>query len=394
MSGGFGSFGWLGQYVVVLSRATTQPATLTDGSLLEFSEASYTRLGPSVAASISSASIMTDAYTITWVDTDVMRKVDPGDGYGPTLLCESSASNFFINSDRFNSSSWSLNAGATITTDVAIAPDGTMTADRLFLSSSTNSYLAYTVPFTSINDSGSICVSFWVMSESGSQVTFKINGTNKSSVAWDTGVLTSSLTWQRVTASFPAGSSNTAVPVRFRNDTTTPKNLLIWGANMTQTAWPSSDILCRTGISLTRHSDVVYFNAWQVPYWMRARKTAWILIPSWAASDLNAGDVKTIVSFGGTQDVLRVRHNGTDVRVEALASGSTVAISPALRNNRNDLIWVEPDPQSGVVSLNGYSGSIGTPWIWPSATTRVGGIVGRNGLEFDGRIKEPFGVSP
>jgi hypothetical protein len=108
--------------------------------------------------------------------------------------------------------------------------------------------------------------------------------------------------------------------------------------------------------------------------------------PFYANTDLVSGDVHWLLSIGGGSNGIRLRHNGTDVRIEALEAGVVVAQSGALTFSKNALLGVVAwNPVTAVVSVGGVAGSAGTPWSWTPASVRIGGIHGGAG-EFDGRL--------
>jgi len=116
--------------------------------------------------------------------------------------------------------------------------------------------------------------------------------------------------------------------------------------------------------------------------------------PKWATTELVSGDERWIVSFGGANDGLRFRHDGTGLRVEAVDGGSVVAASQYIGTwARNDEHRITINIAAGVITHNGTVGPTGSAITWSAASNlRIGGIQGAaagSGNELDARIATP-----
>lgn len=141
-----------------------------------------------------------------------------------------------------------------------------------------------------------------------------------------------------------------------------------------------------------RGCDAWQWVAEEVPLALRAGRSSWSVALTYSSSQLVSGDVRTVASFGGPLDVLRIRHTGTDVRLEAVVGGVVKASSAALtwtgsRTTPLTLALIA-DPIAGTVSVNGTSGAAGTAWTWPTEALRLGGTWGGNN-ELDGYMSIP-----
>ena len=146
-----------------------------------------------------------------------------------------------------------------------------------------------------------------------------------------------------------------------------------------------------TNKNVTWQPDVLTFLSAQIPAALRTGKVAIAVTPQWAPADLQSGDQRWLLSVGtGGTEGYRVRHTGTDVRVEVVIAGSVVASSPAVTGStrlvRRTFTF---DPVAATVAVDGTAGSAGTPWSLTSGVqVRVGGVLG-GASEFDGYIEQP-----
>jgi hypothetical protein len=126
--------------------------------------------------------------------------------------------NLLLRSQEFDNASWTKNAGATVAANVAVAPDGTNTADRI---SFTNDELSRVQQVTTA-PSAAYAYSIWLRSESGS-VTVRFG---------ESGALTAvtvTETWQRFTVIVTTTNPN----VTIRNEAAAgAKSVLAWGAQV------------------------------------------------------------------------------------------------------------------------------------------------------------------
>jgi hypothetical protein len=166
-------------------------------------------------------------------------------------------------------------------------------------------------------------------------------------------------------------------------------DLIVDLAHAEQGRYPTSSV--RSG---ARDRDVAQWAPTEVPRALRAAASRWSVRPIWSTTALVSGDIRTIASFGGSTDVLRVRHTGTDVRVEAVVGGVVKASSAAVAWASQFLgpvtIAIAVDPVAATITVNGVTGAVGTAWEWPASFFRLGGTWG-GASEFDGGIALPEG---
>lgn len=141
-----------------------------------------------------------------------------------------------------------------------------------------------------------------------------------------------------------------------------------------------------------RGADSWQWDTAEVPLALRAGRSSWSLRMPWSSAKLISGDVRVIASFGDISNVLRIRHTGADVRVEAVVGGTVMALSAAVtwtgsRSSFASLTLVI-DAAAATVTVNGASGAVGTVWAWPAAPVRIGGVWG-GASEIDAYIAIP-----
>jgi len=212
-------------------------------------------------------------YLPTTDRLDVAR-IDYSSGSG-ALLVEPQRSNRLLYSEQFDISSyWGVNAGVTISSNVAISPSGILNADRYIESTPNNN--AYQL---AINSSGTFSASIYVKKASSSNIGFgavsagfsggmsvKFNLDNQT---FDTPInygnftsITSSYEaldngWYRITLS---GTTLTSDSYYFvigsLQDTTYTANTYIWGAQFEVGSYQTSYIPT-TSASVTRNIDLI-----------------------------------------------------------------------------------------------------------------------------------------
>lgn len=363
-------FRGIGHYVAPSSGAAA-PAlfpAFTSGTFSRASEASY----------------HTTAAAIAWAAVDALRAEDRGDTYGPQYLFEGSRTNLVQNSEALNATGWTV--GGTFAADQTTAPDGGSDADKL--TSTGAGQTAGRLLYNTGGTSTPLTASIWVkQGTQGNKVSVRAGSANNTDY-------TPTASWQRIFHTYTGGSAVNEILVAWNlwggsgGTGVTGDNHFFWGAQLEGERFPSSYIRT-SGATATRAADVLTFTAGQIPSWFWNAPWTCRAWPRWANTDLASGDVFTLFSLGDVNNSVRVRHNGTDIRVEAVQGGTVKASSPAVGAKARHALWtIKVDPAAGVVSLDGVAGSAGTAWTWASATVRVGGVVS-DAAEWRGRIEAP-----
>lgn len=305
-----------------------------------------------------------------------------GYDFGELLtLLESQRTNYNIRSEDF--SGWGASL-VTVTPNVTTAPDGA--ADGASLAYTANTGARVTMA-AAIAASTRMTLSRWVKNSSGNGLTrlqlIQRDGATEVSLN-----STATADWAREVlrgADVGAGGSNPQFWQRAGADGLL-KTIFSWGTQWEIGRYETSYVRTANG-AIERDADQATWAPEEVPLLLRA--APWRMrAASWHANtDLVSGDIRVIASFVGPDDVLRVRHNGTAVVLEALVGGVVKATQTVTYARKTAVdIWV--DPVGGRVGFAGVWGAAGTPWAWPTGHFRLGGEVGGVN-EWDGGLGLP-----
>jgi hypothetical protein len=194
---------------------------------------------------------------------------------------EPSAVNLFFHSEAFNEGYWTK-TNATLTQNVAIAPDGAMTAD-LLETSTTFGRIVRTFDFLTLPNNQPVTISIFV--KSGTTNSFRIIGRDKNNNALganfnvdtlSTNTVTAGVTplievhkddWIRCSITYSVGTGSTAssecrlVQILAPNSTevtagSAGDNLFIWGAQL-ETGSVATSYIKTEGSAQTRNADVI-----------------------------------------------------------------------------------------------------------------------------------------
>lgn len=306
--------------------------------------------------------------------TDVLRTDNRGDGAGGLTLLEGARANSALYGRDVTNNYWTKTGTQTLDDDAGTGPDGNSNADRANMNSGCQIYRT---------GLGGGCLSTYVRGYSG--------GSQRLNVGFDgtvaVGSASISTTWTRL-ACFSSGSPTYALLETIDRSGVGgvgagASDVLIDFVQHESGRFPSTPI-GTNGSALTRSADTLTLTSGSVPAPLFTGKGRFTqLSPLFANTDLASGDVFWLLSIGGSSNGIRIRHDGANVVVEAVASGSVVATSQALTFARDALLGaIAWDPAGGVVYVNGVAGVAGTPWSWSSGNIRVGGIHGGAGEAF------------
>lgn len=329
---------------------------------------------------------MTSPSSVSWYALDVIRNGSLG------VLIEREHQSW-LNRPVYLDASWTALNGTPVSNIVAGslsgggAPDGT-TAAQIGLGNTTTSQINQTIGGATIPDSTIVTVSALLKGDvGGEQVKLRVVNKAAANTDLDTTLTTS---WAQYVVAAVDASTGGSVITRLMNRTAVAMNFDGFGYYMNTGRYPLA-VRRATTQGPTWQPDVLTFLSAQIPAALRTGKVAIAATPQWAPADLQSGDQRWLLSIGtGGTEGYRVRHTGTDVRVEVVIAGSVVASSPAVTGStrlvRRTFTF---DPVAATVSIDGVAGSAGTPWSLTSGVqVRVGGVLG-GASEFDGYIEQP-----
>jgi len=333
------------------------------------------------------------------------RYENRGDGAGNLLLIEEARTSFNARSRAFQASSWAAHGSSSITSAYVAGPDGNFFANRIQAPNDANSWrqnINVQHPTTA-----PICFSVYVRSAiggSGSAAGYLYTG---GSVATEKafGVLATTSTWTRYDMVVPTYAAECAIFIGDNTNLTSISGVAAGARDavydFTQTelgTYPTSPIR-QSGIGgtlgMTRDADVMtavtFSNSlFTVPGQFTQ------FSPIFSSAEVTSGSSGWLFTIDDVNNGVRWRHNGTNVVIEAVQSGSVKATSNALTFSRHALLGaVSWNPSAGTVSVSGTAGSAGTPWTWSGSKVRIGGIYSGSG-EVNGRLGAfgPTGIQP
>lgn len=309
---------------------------------------------------------------IAVASTDVLR-TDSRDGNALTLL-EGARTNSLPDGRAFDNNGFTSSGSPTITANAGPSPDGATNAERAQLSTNQNRYRG---------GMGTGTLSAFARAVSGTTA-WQISAGGSPAV----GTTSLSTTYLRQAIYGNTGGFALYADAFDRTAgggiTAAAEDIYIDFMQFEASSRFASSPIGTNGSTITRSADTLTLASASVPALLFTAKGRFTqLSPIFANTDLVSGDQFWLLSIGGSNNGIRIYHNGTDVRVEALAGGLVVAQSQALTFARDALLGVIAwDPVVGVVSVNGTNGPSGTPWSWTSGNIRVGGIHGGAGEAF------------
>jgi hypothetical protein len=225
---------------------------------------SYFPTEHSFTSRASSATFFNASGVLSTASTNVARtdhKYIGGEWVEAGLLLEAQATNVLVYSEDFTSrgsigsGEWSAQNGVTVTTNQAVAPDGTTTADLIDISALNSHHIQYIADHVSADETWTF--SCWVKKATSSgDFRIKISGTDVSATS-DTVTLTDD--WQRleVTGTFDSSidGNNWVYVADSRISGVTVTDVYVWGAQFELGSQPTSYIKTTTA-SATRSADV------------------------------------------------------------------------------------------------------------------------------------------
>jgi len=318
-----------------------------------------------------------------------------GGAEGRKVLIERQHTNLVWPSRDITPAQWTVGSGVTTTANAAAGPDGAVLADRSAVGS--GGYSRYRQV-----TAGDGCGSWWVRRPPGAG-----SGVWQGSGGWPGALAgrrkTVGETWEPVDIISPTGTaSKILVPVDGRTLAVQFGEALEAGAvdaitDFHQweagTRYPRSPVVTVSG-SATCDPDNL---TWPAGAWALSEVFTLDVWPLFASSELVSGNVRWLLSIGGANNGVRLRHDGTGVRIECVDAGSVVTVGPYLSFARHARLRVVVERSTSRLSVNGVSGGIFAALAWgpfeaPGVALRLGGISGAavgSGEEADARFDLP-----
>lgn len=353
----------------------------SDPTLFSWTDLTFTRS--------TVATYQTSATTIADAAINALRYEDRGDGYGPLPLFEGASTNYVTRSESmYLGTGWTLQNCTGLLN--VISPDGTVNGSRL-TSDGAGDYSRVYITSTHAGSVPQTC-SVWI--RDGAQNTgahAHLFGLSDGTYNSDTAPY--NLAWTRQDMTVASIVANSAPffhidPALAAPGAASGDDIVLFGAQSEQLRFPSSYIRATAGSTVTRGADTGTLAAGSVPTTMKSGVWQLAVLPIFGSSDMVSGDIRVFVSFDDANNSLRIRHNGTDVKIEAYQASTVRAASLAITFSRHQRLLVTVNAAAGTVTVTGAStgngaGATGTVWTWACATgIRVGGNYGATGEAF------------
>ena len=359
----------------------------------------------------STATFFNSAGVLTSASNDVARfDYDPSTLAPRGLLIEEQRTNLFIRSEEFDT--WNL-TGATIVANTIVAPDGTLTGDKLVEDATTGGHVvakavlvtsgtAYTFSYYAKKAERTQCGLLFAVGGFGTSTTdiFDLDAgtvvTNASGTAAITPVGNG---WYRVSATRTAtatASSSFQIRIASGGSGSYPgdgtSGIYIWGAQLEAGAFPTSYIPTTT-TALTRNADVASMTGTNFSSWFNNAEGT-LLTQISAASGFNVAN--TFGRFATIQDAFgnntvemffdgnanqapryRVRNGGTNQVIgnAAVAYTANTVLTSTLAYKENDFAGVS----RGTVDLTDTSGLVPSSPTFLSVGSEGGSLNFLNG---------------
>ncbi len=276
-----------------------------------------------------------------------------------------------------------VKTNCTISADEVEAPDGTVTADRVVVT--TGGIVASIAQTGSAVPTGNVTFTFWIRGTSSFTCSYTLTST--ASVSGDFSVTTE---WKQVTAR----TTGTVTPVltirpHAGADTATVGNdIYVWGVNIHNSSVAPSYVTV-TSANITRSADSLTYAAgsWNTAIASQPFSIEWC--PNTDSGGLNS--VIDILCFGASTDRLSVSNVDS---IQVIRSGVIYLATGVFTYSRDQVLTFTFRPADGQVTVAGATTGNGTfsgsAWAMPTAVTlRAGGRVGST-AEVCGSIGNPY----
>jgi len=319
---------------------------------------------------------------------------DPVTGESKGLLIEEQRTNLALYSSDF--SNWT-NSSTTCETNVAIAPDGTLTADKIYATTSNTNHFT----FRSCTTAGTVYTwSAYVKTAGDAYCVIHAHNINVSAFQFSTGTFVTTASgvttavqnvgdgWYRISMTYTASSGNVYIGGSPSTGYTYAgdgySGIYIWGAQVEEGAFPTSYIPT-SGAQATRNADAASMTGTNFSSWYRQDEGTVYAEATGRAID------STIFAFddGTSANQIHVGFDANAIRTFCLANGSVESalstsydgsiVKVAATHSRNDVAF----------TTNGNTPSIDTSQIMPVITQAgIGRRVYAGAYTMTGTIKK------
>jgi len=332
----------------------------------------YTRSGD--------ASRVNPGGLIETVGTNIPR-IDHLGGGCPTLLLEPQRTNISKYSEDFSNSVW-LKTSTTVTTNQIIAPDGTLTADKLDFSSSTSARTAQIATASS----GNYVLSIYLRSVSGSG-NFRIAlGKFGGSLSTKTIALTEE--WQRYQIEFNHDSTTDLLYyIGYYIDNSFLQEVYSWGAQLEQGSYPTSYIKTEAS-TVTRLKDEC-LNGGDSDLFDITEGTFFVDITPFNNETSNRYiSLSDSSSDNRIEFQVRASANVIDVLCEGNNGGLEVIRTINITFNTRNKLLVTFDNNNFKIYINGSLNFTDTSFTKPINLNRLSFANSTNGFVFEGKVHD------
>ncbi|WP_395452858.1 hypothetical protein ACHMW5_02370 [Azospirillum melinis] len=264
-----------------------------------------------LAGSLDSRISFTRASTATYFDANgVMQTVainaprfdfDPATLQPRGLLLEGQATNFLVRSREFGAGNWFTFGTVSVAGDAALAPDGTMTADRLTIASGSGIYQSATVT------TGTYADGIWLRADSNISVEI---GSNDSGGAFVKTTCNVTTTWKRFFVS--RTTAYTALNLQVNG----PATVYAWQGQLESGSVSTSDVFTTTA-AVTRSADICGMSLSSIPGLNGAEGSLYVEFETLTASN------------GGNQFVARLSDGTYNNQIAANIQGGGIELATA-----------------------------------------------------------------
>ncbi|CAO3403499.1 phage head spike fiber domain-containing protein [Azospirillum palustre] len=286
-----------------------------------------------LSGSVDSRISFTRASTATYFDANgVMQAAainqprfdfDPATLQPRGVLIEAQATNFLVRSREFGAANWFTFGTVSVAADAALAPDGTMTADRLTIASGSGIYQSATVT------TGTYADGIWLRADSNISVEVGSNDPGGAFVKTTCNVTT---TWTRFFVSKTTAYTTLNIQVNG------PATVYAWQGQLESGSVSTSDIFTTTA-SVTRSADICSMSLSSAPGLSVSEGSLFVEFETLTASN------------GGNQFVCRLSDGTYNNQIAANIQGGGIELATASGGTYDGLAQAGAIPAGTVVKF-------------------------------------------